>query len=290
MAQNSIRNEFLQESVKETPPASSRVGLPELFPKNNSYSVCSPIESSVRRITPLKIDRSLTQQNSPFAKAMATSLLITPEQSPKGVDVELNATLPVSLNSDEEGDNDSSHQVTKDENVNVRTDVNSPIYLSSDEEEGDNSPHQGENVNVETNVTLPITHNSEEKDDDSPLKVTKKKQVRQVVSDSDESDSDAEGEGHSKVEHISGQRNEHFKSTSSEEEGGEFDADSLNSENDESASDHSLSESDDVSDLEQTYATCKEEKAESDSEEELFSDESETLSTDSGSIFEDEEN
>lgn len=183
---NDASMSFVPDSIPNTPQtekqrsvliesftrASSSDNIPEIFPPNcHNASILRQNIGSVRRITPLKIDRSLTQENPSFAQALAASPIITPQTSPQqnlkcsSVPQHLNKTL--TDNNEDTGsssDDDSPIKIFRKKKVQA--------FYSESEESDEEDKHSSYRMNSTQNG--------------SPTEQFKKKKVQAVQSESDE--------------------------------------------------------------------------------------------------------
>ena len=315
---NSASISFVPESATNTPQSSYAKHHESIHHSMNKTPITlepqllsgldlKKVEGNIRRITPLKVSKIHVQEDSSFVQAMANSLIITPESSPKIEQIPIETNISELQSSGDEEGNYSPKCSPKNEKI--CTEMNASNFLSSDEK--DNPSHKfsskNEKIHLDSNTSNDVSFDNE--DDDSPIKIIKKKVRRRIHSDSDESDK----ESYTKNENQFSRENEQFfqktlKSSSDEEKKqsnseqndfeeevfsnhssaeDESDDSSENEQNEVDFGTDSSSENEDHDDLEQTFATCKD-KIESNSESDQFSEDSEesySSSDESGSLF-----
>lgn len=239
--------DFKDVSVSKTPSFQLEPQL--LSGKNSPILDLKKPEGSVKRITPLKVHRSYIQEDSSFVKAMANSLIITPETSPRNEQIPLETNASEHASSDEEEDGSPVRFVKKK--------AVKRIYSDSDESDAESYMRNEDLCSIENKSFqehLKSLSSEEEEEQNYSENGDSKKEQDVLSNHSNEEQFDSDD----------GEDEEEVLSNHSE--------DSL------SGSD-SDSEDEEENDLEQTFATCKD-KTDSNSD---YDESSENLDDSSGS-------
>lgn len=245
--------DFKDVSVSKTPSFQLEPQL--LSGKNSPILDLKKPEGSVKRITPLKVHRSYIQEDSSFVKAMANSLIITPETSPRNEQIPLETNASEHASSDEEEDGSPVRFVKKK--------AVKRIYSDSDESDAESYTRNEDRCSIENKSF--------------------EEHLKSLSSEEEEQNYSENGDSKKEQDVLSNHSNE--EQFDSDDGKDEEEILSNHSEDSLSGSD-SDSEDEEENDLEQTFATCKD-KTDSNSDYDESSDNSDDSSgsDESGSLF-----